>query len=337
MNSQTDRWEASPLRWGIMGAARIAGKSLIPAIRGTGAEIAVVAAGKRDRAEAFARTHDIPCAYEGYQRLLDDPKIEAVYLPLANGLHREWAIKTAQAGKHCLCEKPMALTSRDAEEITGAFAKAGRRIQEAFMWRHHAQIAWVQDQIAHDAVGSIRCVTAHFSFTLDRPNDYRWVASQGGGAFWDIGCYCVNAARYFFGAEPKDCSARFHLRPGPEGVDESAAGWMDFGEERLAIFYCSFVAGYHQGIELTGTKGRIWISKPWQQFGKPAKILIERDNDRVVQEFPPMNAYEEMIRHFTRSARDPNFSRAPAENGLAQAQAMEKLRSVARPPSAVGI
>ncbi len=317
--------DAEPLRWGILGAARIAAKALIPALRRAGAEVRAVAASSADRAQAFARAHGLPRAYAGYDRLLADPDIEAVYLPLANGLHARWAVEAARAGKHCLCEKPLALSAPDAEAMTQAFALAKLRLMEAFMWRHHAQALWLRDQVRAGRLGRLERIDATFAFTLDRSGDYRWSRSQGGGALWDVGCYAANAARYFFDAEPLAVAARGHFTPGPDGVDAAAAGWLDFGQGRLAVLSCSFRASFCQGLELLGTEGRAWTAKPWLQTDEPTRLLIEQDDRRSFQEFPAMNSYVEMVRRFTRAARDPAASLEPGEDGRAQTAVMERL------------
>jgi xylose dehydrogenase (NAD/NADP) len=319
----------APLRWGILGAARIAAKSLIPALRASGGEVSALAASDRRRAESFAREHGIPRVHDGYSALLDDPEIDAIYLPLANDAHQTWAIRAAGAGKHCLCEKPMALNAREAAEMVDAFQKSGTVLQEAFMWRHHEQVAWLSERIAQGELGELVAMHGHFSFALDRPGDYRWQAARGGGSFWDVGCYCVNAARLFFGGEPVAVSGRFclHRRNGGDGdpVDESAAGWLDFGRGRLATFSSSFVASFAQGVELVGTKARAWISRPWLQAGGTPRILIETDGARAVREFPAVNGYVRMIRQFTARARNPSEGLSPGEDGLDQARAMDAI------------
>lgn len=313
---------AKPLRWGILGAARIAQKSLIPAIRAAGGEVVAIGASTRARAETFAKENGIARAYEGYQRVLEDDEVDAVYLPLANGLHLEWGVKTAQALKPCLLEKPMTLNAADARELRAEFSRAGVRLQEAFMWRHHAQIEWARKQVESGAIGKLQRIHTSFSFTLDRPADYRWKPEQGGGALWDIGCYCVNASRYFFGREPEAASvaALIHEK---NRVDESAVGWLDFGNGNHAAFTCSFNAMFHQSIDLIGTEARIWIAKPWLQVGQETKVMIERDGEKTIQQFEPMNAYAAMIANFTRAVRDDGAALAPGEDGQDQAIAME--------------
>jgi D-xylose 1-dehydrogenase (NADP+, D-xylono-1,5-lactone-forming) len=317
---------AKPLRWGIMGAARIARRRIVPALRETGARIVAVASKDKERAEDFAGTNGIERSYEGYDRLLDDPEIDVIYVPLENVHHYEWALKTAEARKACLCEKPLVLNARDARALKEAFGEAGGRLQEAFMWRHHDQIRWVSDLIAKGGIGEIRRVNATFSLTFDRPADnYRWSRDQGGGTLWDIGCYCVNASRFFFGGEPRSASCRADFLPGENGIDESGAGWLDFGEGRFATFSISFRTAFAQGIELLGTEGRAWIEKPWLQVGQKTRVSIELDQKTTVQEFEPMNAYATMIQHFTHAARNPDAALQSAEDGCLQAIAMEGL------------
>jgi predicted dehydrogenase len=307
-----------------MGAARIARRRIIPALRDTGARVVAVASKNRARAEEFARDNKIERFYEGYENLLDDPEIDAIYLPLENVHHHEWALKTAQARKACLCEKPLVLTAADARSLQDAFAETGCRLQEAFMWRHHDQVKWVSDQIAKGRIGELRRVNTTFSLTLDRPTDnYRWRRDQGGGALWDIGCYCVNASRFFFGEEPRSASFRADFLPGENGIDENGAGWLDFGEGRFATFSISFRTAFAQGIELLGNEGRVWIEAPWLQVDRKTRVSIERNQETTFQDFDSMNAYAAMIQHFTHTVRNPEVASQPAEDGCLQAIAMD--------------
>ncbi|MEW6743343.1 MAG: Gfo/Idh/MocA family oxidoreductase [Planctomycetota bacterium] len=326
MNTSQD---PKPLRWGILGASRIAAK-VLPALQQAGATIVAVAASQKKKAESVAAEFGIARAYEGYARVLEDPDVEAVYNPLANSLHREWLLRTADAGKACLCEKPLALSAADAREVRDRFARAHCRLQEAFMWRHHPQVAWLAAQLVTGKLGAPQRLHAAFSFRLDRAGDYRWSAAMGGGVLWDIGCYGVNAARYFFRTEPVAASVRAWFRPGGDGVDETAVGWLDFGERRGATISCSFSSAFFQGIELVGSEGRAWVERPWISLGRPARVVIERDDKPTTQVFEPTNAYRSMIEHFTRAVRDPRLDLWPAEDGVAQAVAMEGVLASAR-------
>jgi predicted dehydrogenase len=316
------------LNWGILGAARI-NRRIAPAIHDAGSQVVALAASSLTRAEEAAAAYDIPRAHEGYQRALDDPDVEIVYLPLANSLHPEWLRATAEAGKACLCEKPLVLSAAEAGDVRDRFAAAGRPLVEAFMWRHHPQATWLKEQLVPGRLGEPKRIHATFSFPLDRPDDYRWSARMGGGAIADIGGYGVNAARYFFGAEPIAVSFRGEFRPGPDGVDDTAAGWLDFGEGRLATISCSIANAFAQGLEVVGTEGRAWVERPWLSVDVPTRVIVERGHDRETKEFPPVNAYRTLVEHFERVVRD-GADLAPAETGVEQAAALEAAIHSAR-------
>ena len=313
------------LRWGILGAARIARKAVVPAIVAQGGHVAAVGASNRERAEAFARDLNIERAVEGYQAVLDDPAIDAVYIPLANGLHFRWALEVARAGKHCLCEKPMALNAGEAIELRETFKRMDCRLMEGFMWRHHPQAAWALERLRRGDLGQLRGIHGRFSFPLDRPDDYRWRDDQGGGAFWDLGCYCVNAMRFFYDTQPEAVSARSTpVSPGSQ-ADRSTVGWLDFGQDRLGTFACSFDSAFEQTLQLVGTEGRLRLDRPFSSSNQPVEARLVINGEIETMAFDPVDTYLLMIEHFTRAVRDPSFSLRPAEDGVAQASVMEAL------------
>lgn len=316
------------LNWGILGAARIL-RRIAPAIRDIGSQVVAVAASRLSRAEKAAAEYDIRRAYDGYQRVLDDDDVEIVYLPLANSLHYEWLLATAEAGKACLCEKPLVLSAAQAREVHDRFAAAGLPLVEAFMWRHHPQAAWLKEQLVAGRLGAPQRIHTTFSFFLDRPDDYRWSAKMGGGAIADIGCYGVNAARFLFDAEPVAASFRAQFRPGDDGVDDTAAGWLDFGDGRLATISCSITSGFAQGLEVIGSEGRAYVQRPWLSVDEPARVIVERGYDQEIQEFPAVNAYRMLVKHFEGIVRD-GASLAPAETGVEQCAALESALLSAR-------
>lgn len=317
------------LRWGLLGASRIAGRRFIPALRETGGSIVAVAASSADRAADFAREHGIERSYGGYAALLNDPDVDAVYLSLASAQHLDWLLETGRAGKPCLCEKPLALHGKDAAELHRLFTGSGLRLAEAFMWRHHPQIDYALQRIVAGDVGDLERVNATFSFTLDRAEDYRWSAALGGGALYDLGSYAVNAARLFFSSEPLAMSARAHWGPGPDAVDHTAAGWLDFGAGRLATFNCSFTSGFAQGLELVGSKARLWLGRPWNNVDRETHVVLDDGMKKSRHRIEPVNHYALMIRHFTAAVLDPASPLFPAEYGLAQARVMESLAASA--------
>jgi predicted dehydrogenase len=246
-----------------------------------------------------------------------------------------WLLPTAEAAKACLCDKPVALTAAEAREVAGRFAAAGRPLVEAFMWRHHPQAAWLKEQLVPGRLGEPRRIHATFSFMLDRPDDYRFSAAMGGGAIADIGCYGVNAARFFFGVEPAAVSFRGSFTPGDDSVDHTAAGWLDFGDGRLATVSCSITNAFAQGLEVVGTEGRAWMERPWLSVDTPTRVTVERGYEQETKEFPPVNAYRLLVEHFERVVRKTSArpgsdtlhsaSLAPAEIGVEQAVALESV------------
>jgi len=285
-----------------------------------------IAASSEERAREFAKEKGIAKSYGSYEALLDDPEVEAVYLALSNDLHLEWAIRSARAGKACLCEKPLVLNGPDAMELHNFFVESGCRLQEAFMWRHHPQTQWLSEQIAAGELGRLQKIHTNFAFTLELPpENYRWHPDKGGGSLFDLGSYGVNAARYFFGCEPVAASARGHFLAAPRAVDESLAAWMDFGDGRMATIACSYRTTYFQCLEIIGTEGRAWLERPWTNLDQTTQVEIERNGDRMVKRFPPENAYALMVAHFRRAVRDPAYALRPGEDGAAQAAAMEGL------------
>lgn len=320
-----------PLKWGIMGASRIARRRFVDALREAGEEVVAVAASSAERAKEFADVKNIAKSYGSYEALLDDPQVEAVYLALSNDLHLEWAVRSARAGKSCLCEKPLVLSAADARELHNVFAESRGRLLEAFMWRHHPQTHWLAEQVAAGELGRLQKIHTTFSFTLELPpENYRWHPDKGGGSLFDLGSYGVNAARYFFGCEPTAASARAQFLPEPRAIDESVSAWMDFGEGRLATISCSYRTTYFQCLELLGTEGRAWLTRPWTNLDQTTQIEIERNGERMLKRFAPENSYALMITHFRRAVRDPAFALRPGEDGAAQALAMEGLMISAR-------
>jgi predicted dehydrogenase len=250
------------LRWGILSTADIARKKVIPGIR-KAARCEIVAIGSRDAAQArrVADELGIPSAHGSYEALLADPDVDAVYIPLPNHLHAEWTIAAARAGKHVLCEKPLAMTAADAELMAEACAAEGVRLMEAFMYRHHP--AWVaaMDVVASGRIGRLRAVQSWFSYYNDDPANIRNQLEAGGGALFDIGCYSVNLSRMLFGAEPVRVSAAIDRDP-QLGVDTLTSAILEF-EDGQATFTCSTRVETDQRVHVYGTDGRLSIGIPF--------------------------------------------------------------------------
>jgi predicted dehydrogenase len=233
--------EPAPLRFGILGAARIAPAALLrPARDLPAATVVALAARDRTRAETFARRHDIPRVHTSYADLLADPEIDAVYNPLPNSLHCEWTVRALEAGKHVLCEKPIASNADEARHMAEAAEKTGRVLMEAFHYRYHPLAARMREIVASGELGRIRRIEAALCFPLLRRGDIRFDLSLAGGALMDAGCYAVNCVRFLADAEPEVVSARARLSS--PGVDRRMDAELRFEGERTGKVTASLLS-----------------------------------------------------------------------------------------------
>ena len=262
------------LHWGLLSTARI-NRAVIPPIRASGrSTLIAVASRTQSTADSYAQKWDIPRAYGAYEALIDDPDINAVYVSVPNHLHAEWSIKCAAAGKHVLCEKPLALTTSDVDRMIAAAREHHVVIAEAFMYRHHPQTLKVLELLNRRAIGDILIVKGTFTFRLARPDDARWSPGMGGGSIWDIGCYPISFTRLIANAEPVEVLGWQVL--GSSGVDEVFAGQMRFATGLLAQFESGFRAPFRTGLEIVGTSGSITLKYPFKPVGDNV-IEIRRD------------------------------------------------------------
>ncbi|OKP98563.1 Gfo/Idh/MocA family protein [Paenibacillus sp. P46E] len=264
------------LRWGIMGCAQIATGSVMPAIQEseTGVIQAVASRGL-DKSSAVAKEFGVPQAYGSYEELLADPNVDAVYIPLPNHLHREWAIRAAEAGKHVLCEKPIALNSREAAEMVEACRKAGVHLAEAYMYRHHPRIAEVRQIIASGEIGELRSIRGTFTYNdAEDTSNIRFKSAWGGGSLYDVGCYPLTAARLLFGSEPEAVTVQAIFSPEHDHVDMMASGLVEFPGGVSLIFDCGMWAYNRQLLEVLGTEGRIEIPMPFNARFDDAEFFV---------------------------------------------------------------
>jgi D-xylose 1-dehydrogenase (NADP+, D-xylono-1,5-lactone-forming) len=288
------------LRWGILGAARI-NRSIIPALRAAeGHTLEAIASRDADKAATTAAEWGIPRSVAGYETLLADAEIDAVYIPLPNHLHAEWAVRAAEAGKHVLCEKPLALSLAEVDRITAAAAAAHVHVAEAFMYRHHPQTHAVRELIAGGAIGTPRMLRGCFSFTLDRPGDVRFDAAKGGGALWDVGCYPVSYARTILDGEPEAVQATAVM--GPTHVDMSVGALLRFPGNAIALVDASFVAPFQTEVEVVGSSGRIQVTRPFKP-GERETILVIRGDDVLEHVVESSPLYVQQFEDFGRAAR----------------------------------
>lgn len=274
--------------WGLLGAARI-NRAIVGALRESSrGQVVAVAARDAARAEAHARENNIPRWHGAYEALLADPAVDIVYNPLPNHLHAEWTIKALAAGKHVLCEKPFALTLAEVDAMFAAAQQHGRVLAEAFMYRHHPKILKAKEWVESDAIGEPRFMRASFSFTLDRPTDYRWAPECGGGALWDVGCYPVSLIRYLFGA-PERVEA--WATRAPTGVDATLVGALYFADGRAAQFDCSFAMPFRTGAEVVGSQGVIALNRPFQPDAPDSVFTLQRGGNTETAALDNPNRY----------------------------------------------
>lgn len=270
------------LRWGILSTAAIARTKVIPGIQAA-EHCEVVAIASRDamRATRVATELGIPTAHGSYDELLADPDVDAVYIPLPNHLHATWTIAAAEAGKHVMCEKPLATTAPDAERMLAAAERAGVHLMEAFMYRLHPSWVAVRELLASGRIGPLVAVESWFSYHNDDPRDIRNILDAGGGALYDIGCYSVNLSRMLFGSEPTRVEA-IVVRDPAGGTDTVTSGVLAF-EGGLATFTCSTRAEDDQRVHIYGTSGRIAIEIPFNiPPDRPTRVFVSAGGDPPV-------------------------------------------------------
>jgi predicted dehydrogenase len=291
------------LRWGIVGCANIAVGAVIPAIQQSETGIvAAIASRSLEKARATADKLNIPVAYGSYEELLADPSIDAVYIPLPNHLHKEWTIRAAKAGKHVLCEKPIALTAREAEEMVAACEEAGVLLAEAFMYRHHPRYDRLLEVIRSGEIGQIRGL--HGSFTFNNAadkNNVRYRADWGGGSIYDVGCYPISAGRLIMGTEPVSACVTAFFSPEHDFVDMMAQGVIEFPGDVAMTFDCGMWADFRNRLEILGTDGRIEI--PWA-FLNPADgegFYVVHNGEKREEGHFKTNQYTLQVDDFARS------------------------------------
>jgi xylose dehydrogenase (NAD/NADP) len=262
------------LRWGLLSTARI-NHVLLPPLRSSARnELTAVASRDLDRATTYARKRKIPRAFGSYEAMLADPDVDVIYNPLPNSLHTEWTIKAAQAGKHVLCEKPIALTVGEVDAMADAAKKAGVVVMEAFMYRHHPQTLKVKKLVEDGAIGRLQLVRGSFTFSISGEDDVRLNSSLGGGSIWDIGCYPISYARLIIGSEPLEAFG-WQITGAGSHVDETFVGQLRFADNVYAQFDCGFRTPKRSHIELVGTEGAITIPHPFQP-GQNEQIFVSK-------------------------------------------------------------
>jgi xylose dehydrogenase (NAD/NADP) len=316
------------LRWGVIGSAGIAKRAVIPGIQQseTGV-IAAIASRDEEKARATADSFNIPKAYGSYEALLADEEIEAVYIPLPNHLHMEWTIKAAEAGKHVLCEKPIALTAEEAEKMAEACEKAGVQLAEAFMYRYNPRFERIQEIIRSGEIGAIRGIHGTFTFNnAGDTNNVRYKQYMGGGSIYDIGCYPISAARMILGQEPEAATVHAFLSPEHDYVDMMASGLIEFPGNVALTFDCAMWAFPRNTLEILGSDGRIELIPA---FGGSNFFVHTKEGSREEQ-MPQVNQYALQADAFAESVWNDKPLKFPPEDAVKNMRVIDACLKSAR-------
>ncbi len=319
-----------PVNWGVISTALIGTEKVIPAMqKSRHCRIQAIASRDLALAQRWATALGIPKAYGSYEELLADPEIEAVYNPLPNHLHVPWSIKAAEAGKHVLCEKPIALDAEEAGQLVAARNRTGKLITEAFMVRRHPQWLRARELVRQGKIGELRAVQGFFSYFLTDPKNVRNMADIGGGGIYDIGCYPIVTSRFLFGAEPTRVVGLIEYDPVLK-IDRLASAILDYPEGQ-ASFTCATQLVPYQRMQIFGTSGRIEVEIPFNAPpDKPCHIFVDDgsalgDASAREESFPVCDQYTiqgDLLSEAIRSGKPPEF---PLEDAVRNMRVIDAL------------
>lgn len=327
----------SPVKWGILGTAQIAKVAVAPAIKvSRNSELYAVASRSKERLQDFAEHFGPARRFTNYEDLLADPEVEAVYIPLPNAMHAEWVLKALDAGKHVLCEKPLALSQKEASKISERAKQTRRHVMEGFMYRFHPRLKRVHQLLAEGAIGEVRAINASYAFKLSEAadvrsgsyeDDIRLKPELGGGALLDLGSYCVNGIRWYMKAEPESAVGWAH-RPEPHGVEMRTAGLLDFGSGRFAQFVCAMDTFGGGHMEILGSKGKLTLPIAFRlrPTADPVPLVCETAEGINIEEYPYQDQYQAEIDEFVTSLRNDRAPAITLEDSVRNAQVLDALR-----------
>ena len=314
------------IKWGVLSTSQFGLSHLIPAIQAseTGS-VHAIASRDPEKAERIAGELNIPVSYGSYEDLLADESIDAIYNPLPNHMHVPWTIKAMEAGKHVLCEKPIALNSSEAELLLQKTREfPGLKVMEAFMYRFHPQWEKVQSLIKNGEVGTVQSIHSVFTYYSDDPDNYRNKTNMGGGGLLDIGCYCISLSRFLFGNEPDSAYGKVTIDP-DFGIDRKASGILIFGD-KTATFTCSTQMYHYQRALIFGTDGLIEIDIPFNPPGdKAVHIFLTKNGERETIEFEAVDQYRLQIDAFCQSVINNTAVPTPLGDAVANMKVIDAI------------
>lgn len=312
---------ASPLRLGLLSTARINRRILPPARESELVEVVAVASRDGGRGTAYAEENGIPQAHQGYEALLADPEVDAVYIPLPNSLHVEWTQRALEAGKHVLCEKPLTDEPDDAEALFDLAEGRGLVLAEGFMYRHNPQTRRVEELVREGAIGRLQLVRTSFSFLVEGAENIRLDPALDGGSLLDLGTYCVSGARLLAG-EPESVLGRQAI--GPTGVDDLFTGSLVFPEGIHAVFDCGLRMPNRATLEAVGTERSLFVDDPWLCRRPGIELRRGDDVERIPVE--PADSYRLELDDFARAVAGEAKPLLGREDAVAQARVLSALR-----------
>ena len=319
------------IHWGVLSTAKIATQKVVPAMQqGEWCEILGIASRSVASARQVADDLGIERAYGSYEEMLADPDIDAIYNPLPNHLHVPWTIKALQAGKHVLCEKPIALSAAEAEELLQITRQyPNLRVMEAFMYRHHPQWQLAKQHVNEGAIGELKTIQSFFSYFNDDPGNIRNQADIGGGGLMDIGCYNISLSRFIFEAEPEWVMGLIEYDP-DFAVDRLASGMLVFGSG-TSTFTCSTQLSPYQRVNIFGTQGRIEIEIPFNAPpDKPCRVWHQQGSDLKEIVLEPADQYTIQGDLFSRAILENASVPTPLEDAVANMKVLERIVQSAR-------
>ena len=314
------------VRWGILSTAKIGREKVIPGIQASAScEVVALASRKGEQARTEADRLHIPRAYDSYEALLDDPEIDAVYIPLPNQLHVPWAIKAIEANKHVLCEKPVGLSSDEALLLLkAANEKPHLKVMEAFMYRFHPQWQYAKKMVDEGRIGRLKTIQSFFSYFNNDPSNIRNRKDYGGGGLMDIGCYSISLSRFIFGKEPNKVFGKVEIDEAFD-VDETASAILDFSSG-TSTFTCSTQMNSFQRVNILGTEGAIEIEIPFNApADKPCKAWLYSNSEKTEVLFEVANQYTHQADVFSQAILNNTAVPTPLEDAINNMKVIEAI------------
>ncbi|MEA2424638.1 MAG: D-xylose 1-dehydrogenase D-xylono,5-lactone-forming [Thermoleophilaceae bacterium] len=315
---------ADAVKWGIISTADINRKVIPGAHASSKVDLVGVASRDQARAEAYAKQWDIPRAYGSYEALLEDPEIEAVYISLPNTMHCEWSIRSVEAGKHVLCEKPMSRRPAEVEAAFDAAESAARLLSEAFMYRHNPQTKQLGKLVGEGAIGEPRLVRSVFSYSLYDADNIRLRTDVDGGALMDVGCYNVSGSR-LVGGEPEQAYGEAWY--GPSGTDWVFTGTLRFPGDLIGLFHCGTALPEQDELEVIGSEGSLFLDDPWHCNVPVIELRREGKVERI--EVEQADSYQLELENLSDAIRGDGELLLGREDAVGQARALEALHESA--------